>query len=360
MREIFLLVIHLLTTLAKFLRPGGVRAVAAESLLLKHQLLISNRSRQRAPNLTSHDRFLLGLTALFLNPRRIPKLAVILKPATLLKFHQALVQRKYRLLFSSSYRRKSGPLGPSAELIAAIVEMKRRNPRFGCPRIAQQISHAFGIEINKDVVRRVLAKHFHPDHRDTGPSWLTFIGHIKDSLWSVDLFRCESILLKSHWVMLVMDVFTRRIIGFGAALADIDGLSVCRMLNGAIAGHSPPKHLSSDNDPLFTFHRWRANLRVLEVDEIKALPLLPCSHPFVERLIGTIRREYLDHVLFWNVADLTRKLDRFRAYYNEHRVHRSLSGITPAEKSGPVPLPWTDTLWRLHCSDSFTPRWPLD
>jgi hypothetical protein len=100
--------------------------------------------------------------------------------------------------------------------------MKRRNPRFGCPRIAQQISHAFGIEINKDVVRRVLAKHLHPDHRDTGPSWLTFIGHIKDSLWSVDLFRCESILLKSHWVMLVMDVFTRRIIGFGAALADID------------------------------------------------------------------------------------------------------------------------------------------
>jgi hypothetical protein len=122
MREIFLLVIHLLTTLAKFLRPGGVRAVAAESLLLKHQLLISNRSRQRAPNLTSHDRFLLGLTALFLNPRRIPKLAVILKPATLLKFHQALVQHKYRLLFSSSYRRKSGPIGPSAELIAAIVE----------------------------------------------------------------------------------------------------------------------------------------------------------------------------------------------------------------------------------------------
>jgi putative transposase len=122
MREIFLLVIHLLTSLATFLRPGGVRAVAAESLLLKHQLLISNRSRQRAPNLTSRDRFLLGLTALFLNPRRIPKLAVILKPATLLKFHQALVQRKYRLLFSSSYRRKSGPIGPSAELIAAIVE----------------------------------------------------------------------------------------------------------------------------------------------------------------------------------------------------------------------------------------------
>ena len=86
-----------------------------------------------------------------------------IKPATLFKFHKALVDRKYRLLFSSSsHRRKPGPKGPSAELIAAIVELKRRNPRFGCVRIAQQIAHAFGIEIDKDVVRRVLAKHYRP------------------------------------------------------------------------------------------------------------------------------------------------------------------------------------------------------
>ena len=80
MREIFLLVIHLLTTFVKFLRPGGVRAVAAESLLLKHPLLISHRSSRRAPTLTSRDRFLLSLTALFLNLRPIPKLAVDLPP----------------------------------------------------------------------------------------------------------------------------------------------------------------------------------------------------------------------------------------------------------------------------------------
>ena len=79
--------------------------------------------------------------------------------------------------------------------------MKRRNPTFGCLRIAQQISHTFGVEIDKDVVRRVLAKHYDPDNsRFNGPSWLTFIGHAKDSLWSVDLFRVESILLRSHWV----------------------------------------------------------------------------------------------------------------------------------------------------------------
>jgi len=77
------------------------------------------------------------------------------------------VNRKYRLLFSSSSRRrKPGPKGPSAELIAVIVEMKRRNPRFGCVRIAQQIIHVFGITIDKDIVRRVLAKHYRPGIAD--------------------------------------------------------------------------------------------------------------------------------------------------------------------------------------------------
>ncbi len=106
-----------------------------------------------------------------------------------------------------------------------------------------------------------------------------------------------------------MDVFTRRIIGFGVAAADLDGPVVCRTFNRAIAKQTPPQCLSSDHDPLFRFQRWLANLRVLEVDEIKAIPCTPRSHPFVERLIGTVRREYLDRTLFWNQSDLERKLD---------------------------------------------------
>jgi hypothetical protein len=134
-------------------------------------LLISTRSRRRAPNQSALDRFVLGLTTLFVPPHRIPKLGALIKPATLFKFHKALVDRKYRLLFSShGRRRKPGPRGPSPELIAAIVELKRRNPRFGCVRIAQQITLAFGVEIDKDVVRRVLAKHYQPgDSGTTGP-----------------------------------------------------------------------------------------------------------------------------------------------------------------------------------------------
>jgi len=357
MRDLLLLAIHLLVTLAKLLRPGGVRALAAESLLLKHQLLISNRCRQRAPNLTTLDRVVLGFTTQFVSPRRISKLSVVLRPSTLFKFHKALVDRKYRLLFSSSFRpRKPGPKGPSTELIAAIVELKFRNPRFGCVRIAQQISYAFGVDIDKDVVRRVLAKHYRPAPGADGPSWLSFIAQLKDSLWSVDLFRCESILLRGHWVLVVMDVFTRRLIGFGVEPAYIDGVSVCRMFNHALAGQPRPRYVSTDHDPLFRFHRWLANLRVLEIEEIKSVPYVPVSHPFVERLIGTIRREYLDQVLFWNSLDLTRKLETFRDYYNASRVHRSLDGNTPAQRAGAssaAPAALTHYAWQQYCRGLF-------
>lgn len=106
---------------------------------------------------------------------------------------------------------------PIKELIAAVLEIKRLIR----PRIAQQISHAFGLEIDKDVVRRILANHPLPKSGGTGPSWLSTIAEARDSLWSCDLFRCESILLKSFWVMVVMDVFTPRIVGFGVEPAAI-------------------------------------------------------------------------------------------------------------------------------------------
>ena len=215
MKDVIYLLLNLLTTLAKLLRPGGGRAVIAENLLLKQQLIIHSRSRQRAPNLTTRDRALLGFMSLFLNPRRIIRAAIIIKPSTLLSFHNALKKRKYRLLYSPRGGRKPGPKGPSKEVIQAIVEMKQRNPRYGCPRIAQQINLAFGLELDKDIVRRVLAIHYKPDPTNRGPSWLTTLGHAKDSLWSVDLFRAESITLRTHWIMIVMDQYTRRIIGFG-------------------------------------------------------------------------------------------------------------------------------------------------
>ena len=206
------------------------------------------------------------------------------------------------------------------------------------------------------MVRRVLAAHYRPGSGVDGPSWLSFLGHAKDSLWSIDLFRCESIHLKSHWVLVIMDQFTRRIIGFGVHAGDVDGVALCRMFNTAISTKGAPNFLSSDNDPLFRYHRWQANLRILEIQEIKTVPYVPLSHPFIERVIGTIRREFLDHVFFWNANDLEAKLEGFRQYYNAHRVHTSLDGDTPSETTGEITSRRADICrfrWKSHCRGLF-------
>ena len=329
------------------LGPGGLRSVVAESLLVKHQLLIFNRSRKRSPNLRASDRFFAGICALFMRPSRLIRTAIVLRPSTILDFHRILRKRKYQLLFSPK-RRRTGPKGPSKELVDAIVEMKRRNPTWGCPRIAQQIGLAFDVEIDKDVVRRVLGAHYQPEPESSGPSWLTFLGHAKDSLWSIDLFRCESAILRTHWVLVVMDQYTRRIVGFGVHVGIVDGRALCCMFNHAIRGHATPKRLSSDNDPLYRFHQWQANLRVLGVTEVKSVPYVPMSHPFVERLIGTIRRECLDRMLFWSAFDLERKLSDFADFYNTHRAHASLDGRTPLQK--PLDVATLNRYgWAAHC-----------
>ena len=226
MKDLLLPLLHLAVTAAKLCRPGGVRAVIAENLLLKQQLIVLRRSRQRAPNLRVGDRLLCGFGALFLSPGRIRQVA-----------------------------------------------------------------------IDKNVVHRVLAKRYRPAPGGTGPSWLSFVGHTTDSLWSVDLLRCASIVLQSDWVLVVMDQFTRRLVGVGVHRGPVDAPSLCRMCNAAIHGRGAPRHLSTDHDPLFEAHRWTANLRLLEIDEIKTVPHVPLSHPFVERLIRTMRREFLDHAV---------------------------------------------------------------
>lgn len=330
MRELAILLLHLITTVIKLLRPGGARSIIAESLLVKHQILIINRSRQRGPNLRTIDRVMAGLCALLMRPGRVARSAVVLKPSTILGFHRPLIKRKYRLLFSPIHRGKPGPKGPSREIIDAIVAMKQHNPNWGCPRIAAQISLAFGVSIDKDIVRRVLARYYKPKPDDNGPSWLTFLGYLKESLWSIDLFCCESATLRSHWILLVMDQYTRRIVGFAVHGGTVDGVTLCRMFTQAIRGHPTHRLLSSDHDPLYTFHRWRTNLRILNITEVKTVPYAPLSHPFVERLIGTIRRECLDKTIFWNQCGLEGKLADFTDYYNHYRVHSSLNGYTPA------------------------------
>ena len=155
-------------------------------------------------------------------------------------------------------------------------------------------------------------------------------------------------------MLVVMDQCTRRLVGVGVHRGPVTGADLCRMFNAAMHGRGAPHHLSTDHDPLFEAHRWTANLRILEIDAIKTVPHVPRSHPFVERLIGTTRRECLDPVLFWHARDLERTLGDFQASDNEVRSHASLKGHTPLTFAGGHTVARAElnnVRWVSHCRD---------
>src|ERR1700723_3558874 len=111
MRDVAILFLHMMVTMVRLTKPGGLRAVVAESMLVRHQLLILNRGRKRAPNLKVSDRFIAGLCTLFIRPTRVLRAAIVLKPSTLLRLHRLLSQQKYRMLFCPKRGRRPGPKG---------------------------------------------------------------------------------------------------------------------------------------------------------------------------------------------------------------------------------------------------------
>jgi hypothetical protein len=125
------------------------------------------------------------------------------------------------------------------------------------------------------------------------------------------------------------------------------------MFNEATSGSGWPDRISSDNDPLFQYHRWKANLRVLDIEEIKSLTHVPMSHPFVEQLIGSIRRELLDQTFFCTASDLESKLGDYQTYYNDHRCHAGRDGATPVSSDSGKGVGISRYRWQKHCRGLF-------
>ncbi len=145
MMKLIALIFSYIVLCLRLLSPGGIRAVAAENIVLRQQLITLSGTQKRAPRLTFFEKITFGLLASMISVKCLTKISIILKPAKLLKFHKALVNRKYRLMFSNKSAKKPVPTGPDAKVIHLIVDMKKRNPSYGYRRIAMQISNAFGI-----------------------------------------------------------------------------------------------------------------------------------------------------------------------------------------------------------------------
>ena len=336
-------------------KRGGAIGFGTEILLLRQQLLVLTRGKKKCPTLSTWDRIVMGFCTLAMAPKRITKASIAISEVTLLNFHRALVARKYSKLFSHTGCARPGRKGPRKELIKLVVETKTNNPSYGCPKIALLVGNVLGIFVDEETVRRILKKHYRPIP-GKGPSWLLPIGMNPNRLWSVDLFRLESVFFGSYWVLVVMDQFTRRIIGFSVTQGSPDGGTVCYLFNQIVGQNNFPEYLSSDNDPLFHYWLWRANLERRQIKEIKTVPYVPWSHPFIERLIGSCRREFTDRIVFWNQADLEAKLRLYQEYFNSYRVHYSHKGKTPDEIVGKRRLATINLMafkWKSVCGGLY-------
>ena len=336
-------------------KPNGLRRHVSEMILLRAQLVVVRRKLNKAPPLSPYERLVFAISASSIPKNRLSKLAIVISPATILKFHRNLVKRKYSRLFSNRTGKKTGRPPMDKAIRKLVVEIKAENPSFGCPQIAAIIYDRTGKTIDDETVRRILMKFYTPP-AGTGPSWLSFLGAQADSLWSCDLFRVESILLQSYWVLLVMDQYSRKIIGFAVNKGPVDGANLCRMFNEIASGRSTPARLSHDNDPLFRYHLWTCNMSIYGIDEVWSVPFTPTSHPFCERAIGTVRREFTDKILFWNNTDLGRKLNSYRGYFNNARIHSGIGGSRPQLKYRDIPAKNgspSDLKWKKYCRGLF-------
>lgn len=146
----------------------------------------------------------------------------------MLKCHRIIVKKKYAKLCSNK-KKKLGRKGYGKNIQKLVIELRQKNPDFGYLRIAQTINDPLSIEISEQKVRRILKKNnLTDDPEKSGPSWLTFLSYSRDSLWSIDLFRIDSIHLNTYWVLAVRDVYSRKIIGYSVHFGcSVKGHNLC-------------------------------------------------------------------------------------------------------------------------------------
>ena len=161
MEAILTIFVSVLRSVLILLKPGGHKRLVSENLILRQQLIVVSRKHSRSPPLRPIDRIVFAISSCFIPFKKLSIIAVIIKPAPILRCHRSLVNKKYQILFGSTGAVKRGRKGFDIEVINLVLEIKDKNPRYGCPRIAMLVSNVTGISI-----RRILRKHFKPGPGD--------------------------------------------------------------------------------------------------------------------------------------------------------------------------------------------------
>jgi len=305
----FTIILSLLCSIRQGFRTRA--AMQAEILALRHQFLVLQRStRAHKVRLTTSDRFLwVWLSRLW---REWRSALLIVKPETVIAWHR----RGFRLYWSRKSRHPQGRPSLSREVIDLIRRMSLANPRWGAPRIHGELLK-LGFELSEATVAKYMARHRKPPSQ----TWRTFLAnHMKD-LVSSDFFVVPTVFFRVLFVFVILSHDRRRPVH--VAVTEYPTAEwVAHQLLEAFPWDSAPHYLLRDRDGSYG-EKFQETASWLGIREVLTAPQSPWQNAYVERLIGSIRRECLDHVIVLNETGLRRILKSYFDYYEQTRTHLS-------------------------------------
>ena len=296
------------------------RALVLENLALRHQLAVLQRTAPR-PRLRPSDRVFWVLLARLWSGWA--EAVAIVQPETVIRWHRA----GFRLFWTrKSHRNGPGRPAVAPDVRALIRTMARANPLWGAPRIHGELQKV-GLEISQATVSKYLVR------RRTPPSqtWRTFLANHIGSLVSVDFFTVPTVMFNVLFVFVVLAHDRRRVVHVNVTDAPTAQWTAQQLVE-AFPWDTAPRYLLRDRDAVYGIV-FSSRVQTLGILEVKTAPRSPWQNPYVERLIGTLRRECLDHLVVLNATHLRRLLRDYLIYYHSARTHLSLDKDAPEPRA---------------------------
>jgi transposase InsO family protein len=317
-----------LNVVALFCKSRG--QIEAENAALRQQLAILRRRMPRRPQLTTIDRLIFVWLYHFC-PSMMSAMAIV-KPETIIRWHRAGLRAYWRW----KSRNRSGRLPVRYEIRKLIRAMSMQNPLWGAPRIHGEL-RKLGIAVAQSTV----AKYMHRRRNPPSPGWTTFLRNHAAGIVAVDLFVVPTITFRILYGVVVLRHDRRLLIS--VAVTDHPTAEwIARQITEAFPWNETPRYIIRDRDSVFG-HLLQKRLRAMGIRDRPVAPGSPWQNGHVERLIGSIRRECLGHVIVLGERHLRRLLAAYAAYYNQVRTHLALGKdaplCRPIQSGRVMPLP---------------------
>ena len=295
-------------------------SLEGEVIALRHQLNVLRRRTPKRPALRSFDRLIFIL--LYRLAPTVPDAVTIVRPETIMRWHRA----GFRSFWRWKSRRRPGRPKVPLEVRQLIREISLANPLWGAPRI-----HGELLKLGIDVGQTSVAKYMARRRRPPSQGWRTFLRNHADGIASIDLFVVPTISFRLLYGLLVLRHDRRCILWLGVT-AHPSAEWIAQQVTEACGWENAPHSLIHDRDRVYG-EAFTRRVRAMGIRDRPTAPRSPWENGHAERLIGSIRRECLDHVIVFGEQHLRRVLRSYQQYYNGKRTHLSLAEDAPLPRA---------------------------